>query len=218
MKILDDVLQPKETPLVITGLHTEIKVLCKYPKGSVILCYIEGYSPLTYFPLVWTGKIKDGYLEFKGKLLFDKRMIDHINKHLDESYLCFKIYSTSIEGKQKFTINYASINRVINSLPNTYLQLVNTVNELSVKLDEYINNVISDKHFNMDKQVSVGMVPTATDSNGNYVWDYPYMKERQIVTDSVKVLADISAQIKTLTDRVNSLEEKLLKHIYVEYE
>lgn len=218
MKIINDVLQPREIPLVITGLHTEVKVLCKYPKGSVILCCIDGYTPLTYFPLVWTGQYEDDYLVFKGKLLFDKEMIDHINKDLDNAYLSFKIYSTPVKGKQKFTINYASINRIINSLPNTYLQLVNTVNELSVKLDEYITNQITNKQFTTTVPVSPGMVPTATDTNGNYVWDYPYMQERQIVADSVKVLSDVSAQIKILTERVNSLEEKILKHIYVEYE
>lgn len=218
MKIINDTLKAREIPLLITGLHTEIKVLCKYPKGSVILCYIEDYSPLTYFPLIWTGQYEDDYLVFKGKILLDKDMVEYINKRVDNTYLHFKIYSTPIKGRQKFTIHTASINRVLNSLPNTYLQLVNTVNELSVKLDEYINNHVSNKQLTATSPVSPGMVPKATDTNGNYIWDYPYMQEKQIVADSVKVLSDISAQLKVLTDRVNSLEEKLLKHIYVEYE
>ena len=218
MKIVNDVLQPKEVPILITGLHTEVKLLCKYPKNAVILCCVEGYSPLTYFPLIWNGNIVDEYLEFSGKLLFDKNMIDHINERLDDSYLTFKIYSTQIDGKQKFTINYASINRVINALPNTYLQLVNTVNEISVKLDSYINGDLNNGTFNTNENTVSGMIPIAVDNKGNYNWDYPFVKEKQIVADSIILLTDISKQITNLTNRVNSLEDQLLKHIYVEYE
>ena len=220
MKILNDILEPKEMPLVITGLHNEIKLTCQYPKHSVLLCYIDGYSPLTYFPLVWTGEVKDDGLVFSGKLLLNKHMLEFVKNNLDNSYLCFKIFSTTIQGKQKFTINYASIDRVISSLPNTYLQLVNTVNEISVKLDEYINKTFTQTPIITDAEHTVikGMVPVAIDSAGNYVWDFPFMKEKQIVLESLNVLKDISNQISQLTNRVNNLEHKLLSHIYVEYE
>ena len=220
MKIINDILINKEAPILITGLHTDITVTVQYPKDSVLLCYIDGYTPLTYFPLVWNGECCDDGLVFRGKLLFNRSMIEFVNKSIDESYLKFKIFSTEIEGKQKFTINYTSIDRLINALPNTYLQLVNTVNSLSTRLDSYIrgdyfNNTMK---FVTDNSVKKGMSPVTIDNEGNYVWDYPYMKEKQILKDTAELLKDINNQVITLTNRVNALEDKLIKHIYVEYE
>lgn len=218
MKIINDILQPDETPVIVTGINTSIKVECKYPKDSTLMCYIEGYVPITYFPLSWSGETTNDGLIFTGRLLFNKQMINYIAEH-ENNYLCFKIARTKIENKQKFSINYASIERVINALPNTYMQLTESVNNLSNRVDTFVNRQYYNTRFITDENKTIkGMIPVAVDNNGNYKWDFPFIKEKEILNQSINLLKDISKQISLLNDRVNTIEKKLMDHIYEGYE
>lgn len=217
LKIIDGILETNDTPIVISSINNTLEVVGKYPATSTVYCYITGYTEEYKFPLVYNDQTDEGNI-FKGHYIIHRRLADYMNSHKDKTFtIKFMFDNEPIEGEQKILINYISVIAYLNTLPDPVTQIMETVNKLSVKIDSYINNRA--RVESLKKPIAkIGMSPIAVDNVGHYVWDYPFAKEKEYIKVISKTLAEMSEELKKLNERVTSLEQKVLDHIYETYE
>ena len=217
LTIVENKLVNNENPILVSGYNNTIEVIGKYAKSSVMYCYINGYTTELRFPLIATELTDNGY-KFTGSIILHKKCLDYINNNRDkEFYFTFKVNNEPIEGKQTFVIDYESALRYVSKIPDTYTQLLKSINILGAKLDSYINNAIKEEPFNSNN-IAPGMIPVSTGSNGSYIWEYPFIKEKEAVKNLTKLLQGISEQLLTINKRLYKVEQSLNDHIYQEYE
>lgn len=204
-------------PFIISSFHNTVEVVGKYPASSVVYCYITGYTEEIKFPLVCQQLTDEGYL-FKGQIIINKKIAEYMYKNSDKEFTFkFKFNNEPIEGECKVLINYESVMIFLNTLPEPVTQLIQSVNQLSTRIDSYILGTTSSKKFD-SQQAKKGMSPIAIDNFGNYIWDYPFAKEKEALKNISQILNGISEQLSTLNSRLELVEKKVTDHIYETYE
>lgn len=204
-------------PFIISSFHNTVEVVGKYPASSVVYCYITGYTEEIKFPLVCQQLTDEGYI-FKGQIIINKKIAEYMHKNSDKEFTFkFKFNNEPIEGECKVLINYESIMIFLNTLPDPLTQVMQSVNQLSARLDSYILKKTSAKTLSK-VGIKKGMSPIAIDNYGNYAWDYPFAKEKEALKNISQILNSISEQLSTLNSRVELVEKKLTDHIYETYE
>ena len=63
-----------------------------------------------------------------------------------------------------------------------------------------------------------GMVPMATGIYNEFVWDFPFSDLRAKVLELSELVLKLSTQNTQLTERINTLEQKVNEHIYEQYQ
>ena len=217
LKIVNSKLISNITPLVISSFQKTIEVIGAYPISSIVWCYINGYTEEVRFPLTCVQLVDDGYL-FRGQMFMHKKLVEYMNNNKDKTFtISFKINNEDIEGEQIILINYESVMSYINTLPDTVTQIAQNVNQLAARLDSYITNKISTEQLNGNK-IQKGMSPIAIDNYGNYIWDYPFAKEKELLKNISIILQGVSEQLNIMNDRITKVEQQVLNHVYETYD
>lgn len=204
-------------PMLISGYNNIIEVVGKYPISSIVYCYVNGYTTELKFPLVASELTDNGY-KFKGAVILHKKCLDYIRDNPDKEFtFTFKVNNEPIVGKQKFVIDYESALRYVMNIPDMYTMLLKTVNQISTKLEHYVNGTVQNNSFSTTG-IAPGMIPYTVNASGDYVWDYPFIKEKEAVKEALSLLQGISEQLVTLNERLHKVEQKLNNHIYQEYD
>ena len=147
-----------------------------------------------------------------------KKLVEYMNNNKDKTFtISFKINNEDIEGEQIILINYESVMSYINTLPDTVTQIAQNVNQLAARLDSYITGKISTEQLNGNK-IQKGMSPIAIDNYGNYIWDYPFAKEKELLKNISIILQGVSEQLNIMNDRITKVEQQVLNHVYETYD
>lgn len=157
--------------------------------------------------------VEDELTTFKTKLYLTDFDINKLIKS-SKIYLRLFINQAVIPGKINLDIHPGSIARCKTNNESVLIPLSKDLICMKARLDSYMN-----QNYKFDKTnvVKKGMVPVATDSFGNYVWDFPFNATEKIVSELTQLVARQAGQITNLINRVTELETQVLDHINESY-
>ena len=216
-QVKDNVIVTDTSAIIpISNTHNKISVVVKAPISSVVFLTIKGFQKPYIIPLFFVRTSEEGNI-FSESIRFLLEHIKYIGEHPNKVYKgTLSIDGIPVEGTIKFMVNSMKIaqnnkqdNDVLVNLTKEYAKLRSEIYMLKKTYPK-----ISKSPVDLKK----GMVPVATGSSNEYVWDYPLTRLHTQVKELIKLNKELADQNAKLVEKVNELEKKLTDHIYEEYE
>lgn len=214
LKIIDNVLEPVEYIIPFSLANKTINILVKAPINSSVFL-TTNINGKYVIPMYFKEQTADGNI-FTCDLALLNHQINYL-KQRPKTILVFSISinNTKIEGEFKGSIHP--------QLYNSFLKEINTVKQLQDKIIELESKIaimkVSAPGFKVPEQTLYkGMVPMSTGVYNEFIWDFPFSDLRAKVLELSGLVLNLSTQNTQLTERINTLEQKVNEHIYEQYQ
>lgn len=200
----------------ISNTRNKISVVVEAPISSVVFLTIKGFKKPYVIPLFFVRTSEEGNI-FSESIQFLLEHIKYIGEHPSKVYEgTLSVDGIPVEGTIKFMVN--SMKVALNNRQDNDTLVKLTKEYAKLKSEIYMIKKTYPKFNKSTVDLRKGMVPVATGSDNEYVWDYPLGTLHSQVKELIKLNKELAEQNSKLTEKVSELEKKLTDHIYEEYE